>query len=372
MLQTALLASRRSVMRALRDEFGAPTPGAERGVLLVALSGGADSLALAAAAAHEAPRAGFRIGAVIVDHALQRGSAEVADRAARQATELGLDPVEVRRVEVAGDAGGDGPEAAARAARYAAIEEVAAVHRVVAVLMAHTRDDQAEQVLLGLARGSGARSLAGIPPRRALRGGAVVLRPFLAEGAPVTRAETEAACAEAALRPWVDPHNSDSVYTRVRVRDSVLPLLERELGPGIAAALARTADLAREDAEAFDAMIAEQIEEMVEHAEAGIAVSAGALAANPAALRHRIIRRIAEAEFGSELSREHTVSIAKLATEWRGQGPIEVPGITVARRAGRIEFARRYGSPRESARHDGVRAGAEPGGVRGALPGMEE
>ena len=338
-LHPAVAATRLAVRGALTDP---PAPAGSRSpdrppLALVALSGGADSLALAAALAFEAPRAGWVAGAVIVDHGLQEGSARVAADAAEQATRLGLAPVEVRRVAIV--PGEEGPEAAARAARYGALEAAASEAGAALLVTAHTRDDQAEQVLLGITRGSGARSLAGIRPRRGL-----IARPFLA----VTRLQTEAACRAQGLEPWRDPHNLDARYTRVRVRTRVLPALETELGPGIAAALARTAEQLREDAEAFDEMVAEQIEEIVEPAEAGIAISVAALRANPAALRHRLIRRVAEAEFGSDLSREHTLAVAALVTDWRGQGPIYVPGVRVARVGGRLLLTRQVGSPRES------------------------
>lgn len=121
------------------------------GPVLVACSGGADSLALAAAAAFVAPRSGRTAGLVTVDHGLQAGSAERAEAVARWAEQAGLSPVEVVRVEVAGRPGG--PEAAAREARYQALVEVAGRHRAAALLTGHTRDDQAETVLLALARG---------------------------------------------------------------------------------------------------------------------------------------------------------------------------------------------------------------------------
>ncbi|WP_449281783.1 tRNA lysidine(34) synthetase TilS [Leucobacter sp.] len=367
MVQRALLETRLAVRRALAAGFGgcegpdgrgpagaSAASGRDSGsapLVLVALSGGADSLALAAAAAYEAPGAAMRAGAVIVDHGLQEGSRDVAARAAEQASALGLDPVLVRRVDVARDRG-DGPESAARDARYAAFAEVAAEVGAAAILTAHTRDDQAEQVLLGIARGSGIRSLAGIPPLRELAGAGagsgtppVILRPFLGERPAVSRAVTEEACAEQGLRPWRDPHNDDPAYTRVRVRRRVLPVLEGELGPGVAESLARTADLAREDADALDALAEETLEEIVEHAEAGIAVSVAALAANPPALRHRIIRAVARAEFGVQLSREHTLAVAELVTAWRGQGPIDVPGASVERVRGRLVFTARTAPP---------------------------
>jgi tRNA(Ile)-lysidine synthase len=308
------------VRRAVRSSLPA------EGLVLVALSGGPDSLALAAAVAFEAPRAGVRAGAVIVDHRLQDGSDAVAERAAEQALALGLDPVRVVAVDVASDGS---PEAAAREARYDALAAVAAETGAVAVLLGHTLDDQAETVLLGLARGSGAGSLQGMAPVTGL-----YRRPLLG----IRRATTVQACVDAGLEPWADPHNDDASYTRVRVRRDVLPVLEAELGPGVADALARTAEQLREDEDAFATMIDEVAEELAEHIDAGIAVPVAALAANPAALRQRIIRFVVASEFGVSLSRAHTLEIARLVTDWHGQGPLDVPGISVARADGRIEF----------------------------------
>ncbi|GHD45439.1 tRNA(Ile)-lysidine synthase [Mycetocola manganoxydans] len=302
---------------------------AEGALVLVALSGGPDSLALASATAFEAPKLALRAGAVVVDHGLQPGSAEVADRAARAAEHMGLSPVIVRRVMVGH---GGGPESGARDARYGAITDVAAATDAGAVLLGHTLDDQAETVLLGLARGSGAASLRGMAPTNGL-----YLRPLL----DVRRETTHAACAAEGLQPWTDPHNSDTRFSRVRVRNAVLPVLERELGPGVADALARTAEQLREDSEALDRMVEEMIEEICEPAEAGIAVSVSALAVNPAALRNRILRLVASSEFGSSLDRGHTVEIARLVTDWRGQGPIDVPGIRVSREGSLIVFTAR-------------------------------
>ena len=298
-------------------------------LVLVALSGGPDSLALAAATAFEAPKLGLRAGAVVIDHGLQGGSSQVAASAAASARSLGLDPVVVTRVEVRGSGG---PEASARSARYAAFEAALADTGASAVAIGHTLDDQAETVLLGLARGAGASSLQGMAPVTGR-----YLRPLLT----VRRSTTHAACAAEGLDVWTDPHNTDPSFSRVRVRANVLPVLERELGPGIADALARTAEQLREDAEAFDAMIDEFIEEICEPAEAGIAVSVAALAANPAALRNRIIRIVAAGEFGQSLSRVHTLAIASLVTDWHGQGSVDVPGISVSREGGRIVFTAR-------------------------------
>ncbi|GAA4481088.1 tRNA lysidine(34) synthetase TilS [Microbacterium panaciterrae] len=301
--------------------------------VIVALSGGADSLALAAATAFEARAAGIRAVSATVDHALQEGSDRVAAEAAAQATALGLEAL-VQRVEVMPSS--EGPEADARSARYAALRTVASAENA-PVLLGHTLDDQAETVLLGLSRGSGAASLQGMAPVRTDDDGVRWIRPLLG----VRRATTRAACVASGLEAWEDPHNADPRYLRVRVRDRVLPVLEAELGPGIAEALARTAEQLREDAEAFDEMIHETIEDIVEHAEAGISVSAAALAANPAALRNRIIRLVVQSEFGVGLTRRQTVEVARLVTDWSGQGPIDLPGCTAARHGGRIVFAAR-------------------------------
>lgn len=305
----------------------------EGSTVVVALSGGADSLALAAATAFEAPKLGLRVGTLTVDHGLQNGSDAVAARAARAAAALGLDALVVR-VEVGADGG---PEAAARDARYRVLKDAATDAGAAAVILGHTLDDQAETVLLGLARGSGAASLQGMAPVREDDDGLRWVRPMLG----VRRETTRAFCAESDLEVWDDPHNTDDRFARVRVRDRVLPVLETELGPGIAEALARTAEQLREDAEAFDEMIHETIEDIVEHAEAGISVSVAALAANPAALRNRIIRLVVDSEFGVSLTRSQTLEVARLAIDWSGQGPIDLPGCSAARAGGRIVFTAR-------------------------------
>lgn len=363
MVQRELLDTRRAVRAALTALAGdARGPGSPQPLVLIALSGGADSLALAAACAREAPRAGLRAGTVIVDHGLQGGSAAVAAIAAEAARGLGLAPVEVRRVAV-GAAGG--PEAAARDARYAALGAVAAELGASAVLTAHTRDDQAEQVLLALARGSGTRSIAGIPPVGRLPapsgpapGGPVpLLRPFLAAEPAITRAVTEAACAQQGLSPWLDPQNADPSFARVRVRRDLLPALERGLGPGVAAALARTADLAREDADALDAIAADAAARLLADAAATLpgqdaapdaaALPVSALRELPAALRHRVLRRVAAERFGAHLTREHTLAIASLATGSPGRGPVHAPGLDAARAGELLVLTRRVGSPRD-------------------------
>lgn len=282
----------------------------------VALSGGPDSLALAAAAARTRPTA-----ALIVDHRLQPGSAGVASNAAEQAKRLGCESAQVLTVSVGADGG---PEAAARAARYAALEQARAGRPV---LLGHTLDDQAETVLLGLARGSGPRSIAGMRPWAPPWG-----RPLLG----LRRADTEAACAELGLDPWRDPHNSDPRFTRVRLRDEVLPLLEDVLGGGVAAALARTATALQEDGDALDAL-AETVD--VED-QPQVTVFSGL----PTAVRRRALRRWLLRCGAHRLTDEQLRAVDALVTDWRGQGGVAVGGagprerLFAERRDGRLRL----------------------------------
>ncbi len=306
-------------------------------LLLVACSGGPDSVALAAALAFEAPRAGLRAGAVVVDHHLQPGSDVVAAGAAELCRGMGLDPVEVTSAHV--PTTGAGLEADARSGRYAAISAVADRLGAQLVLVGHTRDDQAEQVLLGLSRGSGARSLSGMPVRRDR-----FVRPLLA----LPRATTEAACAAYGIEPWEDPHNRDESFRRVRAR-RLLASLEGDLGPGFGAALARSADLLREDADYLETLARRARSELPDatggtdatDATDAPAVDLAALAALPRAIRTRVWRLLA-AEAGAPLAdvgAAHVESLDALLTCWHGQGPLHVPGgVSVARERGAITF----------------------------------
>ena len=247
--------------------------GEDDGPVLVACSGGADSLALLDGAVQVGR--GRRVIGVTVDHGLQEGSAAQARRVVGQMADLGADETFTVTVEVSAD--GQGPEAAAREARYAVLGEVAQRLGSSCVLLGHTRDDQAETVLLGLARGSGARSLRGM--RRSF---AVFHRPLL----DLSRAQTEAACRERDLDFWTDPHNADPRFTRARVRHDVMPVLERELGPGVAEALARTADQLNADTIALDDWAQREFES---HFHDG-AFDVHHLAGLPVAVRTRMLR----------------------------------------------------------------------------------
>ncbi|MEV6410802.1 tRNA lysidine(34) synthetase TilS [Kribbella sp. NPDC051718] len=299
--------------------------------VLVACSGGADSLALAAATAFEAPKLGLTAGAVVIDHGLQEGSKQTAEKAAEQCRGLGLEPVVVRAVEVGTEGG---PEGAARAARYDALRDVADELGADVVLLAHTRDDQAETVLLGLARGSGARSLAGMAPTAGL-----LRRPLL----EVPRSATAAACIASGLRPWHDPHNDDPQYRRVRVRHEVLPVLEEALGPGVTEALARTAGLLRADADALDVLAADLAETAVQHADREVLCDVSVLEEEPAALRTRVLRQAA-LEAGcraNDLTAGHIAAVDALITDWRGQRWIDLPqAVKAARKGGFLILAK--------------------------------
>ncbi|MEU4892468.1 tRNA lysidine(34) synthetase TilS [Streptomyces sp. NPDC044780] len=305
-------------------------------LVLAACSGGADSMALASALAFEAPRLGLRAGGITVDHGLQQGSdaraAEVADRMRA----LGLAPVEAVAVSVGRDGG---PEAAARDARYAALDAAADRHGAAAVLLGHTRDDQAETVLLGLARGSGTRSLSGMA--WVSGAGGRYRRPFL----QLDRHTVRQACLAQSLPVWEDPHNADPAYTRSRVRHEALPILEKALGKGVVEALARTAQLSRDDADALDAWAARAEADVMTTAPAA---AGGAQAVHldtvglhglPAAVRRRVLRRaaIAAGAPAGSLFARHIEEVDRLITGWRGQRAINLPGrVEVRREGGRL------------------------------------
>jgi len=301
----AIAALRLAVRRALPAD----------GPVLVACSGGADSLALAAAARF----VGRAVGLVTVDHGLQEGSAARAADLAAWASSAGFDPVIVETVSVAGLSGG--PEAAARTARYAALSAAAVRVGAVAVLLGHTRDDQAETVLLALARGSGPRGLAGMPARKG-----IFVRPLL----DVARADTRKACAALGLEPWADPHNSDPAFARSRVRGAALPALVEALGPRVVANLARSASLIAADNQALDDLAAPLVATVLEISE---------LVALVPAVRRRVLHLWARqlGAPGGALSHRHVEALDALITDWHGQGAVHLPGgIRVIRAAGAL------------------------------------
>lgn len=281
--------------------------------LLVACSGGPDSLALAAAAAEVGRRRSAPVRAVVVDHGLQADSAQVAAKVATQLSQRLHLAAEVVPVTV--EPGGLGPEAAARAARYAALESAANGEEL--ILLGHTLDDQAETVLLGLARGSGPRSLAGMPAARG---------PFRRPLLGLRRSVTAAACEQWGLAAWTDPHNADDRFARVRVRSRVLPVLEAELGPGIAEALARSAELVRADADYLDALAG-----VHDDLAGGERLDCAVLSALPPPVRSRVLRSWLLARGAAEVTAQHVAAVSALVTNWRGQRWVELPGLRVHR-----------------------------------------
>jgi tRNA(Ile)-lysidine synthase len=319
----AVAACRHGVRRALE-----PVP--RGGCVVVACSGGADSLALMAATVFEARRRKQRVVGATVDHGLQEGSAERAATVVAQLAGLGADETVSVRVRVEG--GGRGPEAAAREARYSVLEEVAGRFGADLVLLGHTLDDQAETVLLGLTRGSGGRSIAGMRPAYA-----GVARPLL----EVTRAETEAACTAQGIEWWDDPHNRDPAYTRSRIRATVMPLLETELGPGVARALARTAQQLRPDMEALDRLAATAYDRLSEPG----GMSLAGLRGLDDAIASRVLRRaaVAAGAIDSELFHVHVRALVDLVAG-TVSGEIQLPGPVSATREGdRLAFSRPVG-----------------------------
>lgn len=306
-------------------------------LVLVACSGGPDSVALASQTAFLAPRLRIRAGAVVVDHGLLPDSAVRAERAARTCAALGLDPVLVRRATAE-----RATETAAREARFAELEAARQASGAVGVLLGHTLDDQAETVLLAIGRGSGARSLAGM---------AEVRGPYWRPLLEVRRQDTHATCALLALPSEDDPSNADDgpwrradggPAPRAAIRARVLPALGEALGRDPAPALARTAALARADADLLDRLAEEAWQRCRVPAASELVLDAAALAAEPEALRTRVVRRAA-VDAGApagDLLLTHVRAVEQLATDWHGQGEVMLPGGVLARRdCGRLVLA---------------------------------
>lgn len=313
----------RSAVRASLSQVLTENPSAK--AFGVAVSGGADSLALAGALALESENLSIDIFAVIIDHQLQSESDVVAEESAKKLNSLGITNVWIKKVEVEIK---DGLESSARRARYQELHSFFEEQELAVIFLGHTKNDQAETVLLGLARGSGTRSLSGMA-----RSQERFVRPLL----DISRSETEAACDELGVKYWQDPHNEDRTYLRVRAR-KLMPILEEEIGPGITDALARSAKLLRDDADALDGY-ANQFFEKINPED----IEINELIKLPRAVRSRVIRLAAYhlgAPAGS-LSADHIQPIEALITQWRGQGASSLPGgVKVERISGRLSLSR--------------------------------
>ncbi|MGH3823815.1 MAG: tRNA lysidine(34) synthetase TilS [Pseudonocardiaceae bacterium] len=300
----------------------------------VACSGGADSLALAAATVHCAAALDLAVHGLVVDHQLQPGSGQVAHTAAQALRSLGCTSAWVLPITVDGPGG---LEAAARRARYGALRDAAPAGAL--VLLGHTLDDQAETVLLGLGRGSGPRSVAGMREHDPPWG-----RPLLG----VRRTVTAAACTALDLAPWADPHNADPRFRRVRLRTEVLPLLEDVLAGGVAQALARTAEQLREDLDVLDSQARGLLATALRspdaqsgEADSGADLDVAVLAQAPAALRRRVLRRWLLDAGVPELTDAHLRAADDLIGRWSGQGALRLPGaVELVRARGRLYVSR--------------------------------
>ncbi len=300
-------------------------------LVLVACSGGGDSIALAAATAFEAPRMGLAAGAVIVDHQLQAGSAEIAAQAKQTCEELGLHPVVIEKVTV--QVSGNGIEAAARDARYQALEKVRISQGAVLVLLGHNLEDQAETVLLGLARGSGLSALAGMDSHDPAR---AIARPLL----ELTRESLRQACVDQGIDYWDDPHNQDPQFLRVRAR-KLLDVLEQELGPGIAKSLSRTAKQVTEVEELLTFQAAELISAAKLTGSAqSVSYAIEALAGQPDAVRSKALHMIANLAGAKAISSVQIDAIDALITNWHGQKSVALSGITVERVKDQLIFTK--------------------------------
>ena len=292
--------------------------------VIVACSGGADSLALAYALSKEAEKLALKVVAITIDHQLQPNSRMQAEIVLSQCAAMGIESGEIIPVTVDIT---DGMEASARRARYQALDEAAIRYGATKVFLGHTQDDQAETVLLGLARGSGTRSLSGMAPVMGK-----YVRPLLG----ITLDQTVAACVDAELTPWQDPHNLDRQYLRVRLRLEVLPILEATIGPGVRAALARSAGLLRDDADALDEWAAREFQGLDPEF-----MEISALAGLPRAVRSRLLRAgmyACGAPPGS-ITADHVSTVEALVTSWHGQGEASLPGGVKARRlSGRLSL----------------------------------
>jgi tRNA(Ile)-lysidine synthase len=311
-----------SIRNAVRPHLAELEPGDR---FIVAVSGGADSLALAHALFTESVPLALNPIAVTVDHQLQDNSGVQAEKVLQQLKEIGYGQVDIQKVVVASDSN---IEAHARDVRYQALDKSAQESQAKKIFLGHTFNDQAETVLLGLARGSGTRSLSGMSENSGL-----YVRPLLS----ITREETERACRELSLDYWSDPHNFNTEFTRVRVRREVIPFLEEHLDAGISKALVRTAALLSEDGEALDQWAAKEL----------LALDPSSLDCDylnslPKAIRTRILRSSAQSAGATpgSLTFEQISAMEAMISAWKGQGALSLAGgVKVERISGRLSLS---------------------------------
>lgn len=297
-------------------------PGLSAKKLLLAVSGGADSLALAAATVFEAKKLKIDLVAAVIDHGLQKNSSDTAREAMQRLVAIGVSEVFIEKVSVKQT--GEGLEAAARAARYKALERIRKNSRADWILLGHNLDDQAETVLLGLARGSGLKSISGMP---LLDDERKLVRPLL----DIPRKTLRQACLDSGIAFWDDPHNSDSKFARVRVR-KLADELEQTLGPGFAQALAKTAKTAAEADELIDELAEKLLKKALSKTGARqLSYSIEPLGKAKAAVRRKALHLICQQAGAKNISRAQVLAIDELITNWHGQKKSSLSGITVER-----------------------------------------
>jgi tRNA(Ile)-lysidine synthase len=306
-----------AIRHAVREVLTANTKPGQK--LLIAVSGGADSLALASAVLFESKKLQLNIATVTIDHGLQKASAKVAEQTLEKLQQIGITEAWSKKVKV-GSKGG--PEAAARDARYKALESIRIESKSDFIVLGHTANDQAETVLLGLTRGSGSKSLSGMSTRSDR-----LLRPLLS----IERKTTEQFCKEENISPWQDPQNKDLKFLRVRIRKVVLPFLEKQLGNGIFSNLIRTSSQLKEDDQYLSSVAEKAFKKIAKTSARTVILDQPGLSKLPAAIRNRVIKSAID-YFEVDSSRVHVLAVADLILNWHGQKPLALPGVRVERK----------------------------------------
>jgi tRNA(Ile)-lysidine synthase len=305
------------IRHAVREILAAHTEPGQK--LLIAVSGGADSLALASATVFESKKLKLRVATVTIDHGLQKASAKVTEQTLEKLHQIGITEAWSKKVKV-GTRGG--PEAAARDARYKALESIRIESKSDFIVLGHTANDQAETVLLGLTRGSGSKSLSGMSARSER-----LLRPILS----IDRKTTEQFCKDENISPWQDPQNKNLKFLRVRIRKVVLPFLEKQLGNGIFGNLIRTSSHLQEDDQYLSGVAEKAFKKIAKTSALTVNLDQPGLLKLPAAIRNRVIKSAID-YFEVDSSRVHVLAVTDLVLNWHGQKPLALPGVRVERK----------------------------------------
>ncbi len=300
--------------------------------LLLAVSGGADSLALADGVCSLLDEGYCTAGVLHMEHGL-RGEESLADAALVkdfcEQRMLKFTCVHVKVQEYAVNAGLS-PEEAARKLRYIALNEQASLQKADFIVTAHQSDDQAETVLLKLLRGSGLTGLSGMQVRSGK-----VLRPLL----NLTRADLENYCRLRNIAYCNDSTNEDVAYTRNRIRHELLPYLEKHFNPAIKKALVQTAQLLQEDEACVEQMVQEKMTALVTQTEKEIIVNVKNWGYIPKAVRTRLLRQCYFALGGKELAYRNTEAVDVLCLRKTSGKYIELPQkVTAFYRRGKLSI----------------------------------